>query len=75
MQGTTWTAPNEGSRLDEILWAFDHGRGFISMQQRFPILVQNPCSTDFCTNLELTGAPINEYDWQRLESAAFKVGE
>jgi hypothetical protein len=67
--GTCWTAPNEGSAIDTLYEAFSKARGYkgIIRQLDYPNFLR--------TNLKVTGAPINTYDWQRLESAAFKVGE
>jgi hypothetical protein len=32
------------------------------------------CTRDVRTNLALTGEPIQDYDWQRLESPTFRIG-
>lgn len=64
MLGTMWTAPNEGSTIAELLRAF-HGFRY----------EENVVSDSDKTNLRLTGEAITEYDWERLESDAFKVGE
>lgn len=68
MLGTQWTAPGNGATQLEIFKAFGASQTLIENAQAHPSFTER-------TNLALTGAPITEYDWQRLESEAFKVGE
>jgi len=71
--GTEWTEPGQGSTVKELMAAFGFNTlvGFAEYAQG----VNGVCLREDCTNLLLTGAPITEEDWARLESAEFKVGE
>ena len=70
MLGTEWVAPNAGSTVQALYDAFAQTREF---ERRFLVRCMNYPGKER-TNLWLTGAPICDYDWQRLESAAFQVG-
>ena len=72
MLGTTWTAPNEGSTPNELARAFEpNGLGLLTRRFRDQVYASQPGDR---TNLKLTGEPIVEYDWQRLDSACFRIG-
>lgn len=62
MSGTEWVEPGAGSTLYALFRVFNWTRH----HNEFP--------PSTATNLHLTGAPITDEDWARLESAEFKVG-
>ena len=76
MSGTEWTGPSEGSTAKELYLAFhaaqhryDYGRAIASLSA-----AKYEDTSGLSTNLQLTGAPITEEDWARLESEQFQVG-
>ena len=73
MSGTEWTAPGQGSTVEQIITAFEFNT--IQSFADFATAVNGICLRDDQTNLHLTGSSITEEDWARLESVEFRVGE
>ena len=67
MTGTTWTPPEQGSTVTELRKAFNPLRPFGETPRTVEELAAR-------TNLRLTGTPITEEDWARLESDVFQMG-
>ncbi len=62
--GTSWVAPGEGSTFGELIDTFGYwpGPGFFSTASN------RTERRAICSNLKLTGAPIQDYDRERWES-------
>jgi len=67
VSGTEWTGPGQGSTVRQLIGAF--GR-----KAAIPTRGIFGKNLGYAANLRLTGSPITEEDWARLESEQFQVG-
>ena len=79
MSGTEWTAPGQGSTFGRLFDTFAAAKTSEAQSLLLFSLLQDSQRIGFPArdnrvNLRLTGSPITEEDWARLESDAFKVG-